>query len=770
MSDDLPVSGGGGRYPGRGYPPPPPEPGRVDAWDDEIRLGDYWRLLVRRRWSILAVASTVVLGTMVWTFSQTPVYQAVSRLQIDPEDPNILSFQDAYSAEISTDDGLRTQFEILNSRTLARSIVEELDLEDSGELVRTSAFGSFIAGLGELVPGREAPASPSDPLNQVVDRYLDRLSVSPVRQARLVDISFESEDPEFAVRVINAHAAQFIEQNLRYRFEANQLAAEFLEGNLTSLKINLEDAEDALQAYSREHQIIFGENGESTAAEVLAELQTRYTQALAERFSQEAYTRLIRDGDAAAIARVTENELISGLNSQLTSLRAEESDLAVGLGERMPALQRLRARIGETEQQLDSEIARVLRTVEAEYQVAIRNEALLGEAVEAQRDLVNQVNQEIIQYNILAREADAAQRMYESLLNRLGEASVSTTLEASNVRIVDPATLPDRPVRPRKALNLVLSLVVGLGLGVGAALVQEHMDDAITSGEDVAAFLGVPTLGMIPKAGSRPAARPYAYAGGYARIGSPGESLAASDETAPARVEFHAKENPLEFLSYCEPMSVVAEAFRSVRTSLMLSFPDQPPRSILVTSPSPGEGKTVTALNVAISLTQTGARTLLVNTDMRKPRLDSLFALDEGRGLSALLTGAATLEESVAPMRIPNLYLLPCGALPPNPAELLMSNRFRQVVAELREKFDYVVFDSPPVGSVSDARILAHFVDCTVVVVRAASTSRHLARHVLDQLGHSGSKTAGVILNDVDFRNLDHYYHYAGSGYAAYRS
>jgi len=223
-------------------------------------------------------------------------------------------------------------------------------------------------------------------------------------------------------------------------------------------------------------------------------------------------------------------------------------------------------------------------------------------------------------------------------------------------------------------------------------------------------------------------------------------------------------------VSHYEPMSVVSEAFRSVRTSLMLSFPDSPPRTILVTSPSPGEGKTVTALNVAISLTQTGARTLLVNTDMRKPRLDSLFQLPETGGLSGLLTGSIGIEDATSALAIPNLYLLPCGALPPNPAELLMSNRFRQVVSELGEKFDYVVFDSPPVGSVSDARILSHFVDCTVVVVRAASTSKHLARHVLEQLGHSGSRTAGVILNDVDFTNGSHYYHYAGAGYTRYSS
>jgi capsular exopolysaccharide synthesis family protein len=294
---------------------------------------------------------------------------------------------------------------------------------------------------------------------------------------------------------------------------------------------------------------------------------------------------------------------------------------------------------------------------------------------------------------------------------------------------------------------------------VGLALVQEHMDDAIASSEDVAEFLGVPTLGLIPRAGGRTAA--LAYQDGYGQpAGDP-----PSDDGLPALASGQRR---LEFVSHYLPMSVAAEAFRSVRTSLMLSFPDNPPRSILVTSPSPGEGKTVTALNVAISLTQTGARTLLVNTDMRKPRLDELFSVGEGGGLTGLLSGAVSMEDSTSEIGVPNLYLLPCGALPPNPSELLMSRRFREILARLREEFDYVVFDSPPVGSVSDARILAHFVDCTVLVIRSGSTSRHLARNVLEQLGHSGSRTAGVILNDVDFRSGGRYYGY--SGYASYGS
>ena len=753
MSDETPAPSESRGYPARIDPyDRSPRTVYADDWDDEIRFADYWRVVVTRRWTILAVVLTVIAVTMIWSFKQTPAYSATSRIQIEREDPAILSFEDVYSAEAATDDGLRTQFAIIESRTLARRVVEEFGPEEIEEalLGDPSLIEAWIDRLRALF--LPAGRTDADPMNKVVEEYLERLSVSPVRQARLVDVSFEHEDPELAASVINMHADRFIDQNLRFRFEATQLATDFLSDNLTNLKINLERAEDELQEYGRNNQIMFGEDGSSTALEKLGQLEAEYTIAQSDRISREAYMLVLQEGDPGAIARVAEDDLIQNLSRQLSDLRAEASELGAILGPNMQEVRALESRIRETERLLGEAKTSVLATVATEYRAAVSREALLSAAVEAQLGLVNDVNQEIVQYTILKGEVDANRQIYQEMLTRLGEANVSGTLRASNIRIIDRATVPDEPVKPRKALNLALSLVVGLGLGVGLAFFQEHMDDSINSTDEITQFLGVPTLGIVPRASVNGNGGAYAYHGGYGKLERPSKSdLPQLGEGA----------HKLEFISHNEPGSLLSEAYRSVRTSLLLSFPDKPPKSILITSSSPSEGKTATTINVGISLTQTGARTLLVSTDLRKPRLDEVFGLREQQGLSGLLSGSISLEEAICPSGVPNLSVLPCGAMPPNPVELLMSHRFRDTMAQLRGDFEYLVFDSPPVGNVSDARVLGHVMDCTILVVRAAKTSRHMARHVLEQLSASGSRTAGVILNDFDTTTSSQYYYSA---------
>lgn len=742
-----------GGYPARIDPSPPrARDVYVEDWDEEIRFADYWRVLVARRWTILGVVFTIVAVTLLWSVKQTPVYRATSRIQIERENPSVLSFEEIYSAEAGTDDGLQTQYEILASRTLARAVIDELsEAEIERYLVGEESLLSVWVSRVRAFFLPALPESPADPLERITDNYLERLTVSPVRQARLVDVSFDHEDPEFAAKVINLHANDFILQNRRFRFDATQEAAEFLTENLTDLKSNLEKAEDALQAYSREHQIVFNEEGESTALLRLQQLQADHTAAENERISWEAYMEILADGDATAIARVAENELIAHLSGELTDLRAQAAELAADLGPRMPETQRLQSRIGETERQLDAARSRVLGTVETEYRAAVSREQLLAAAVATQMGEVNDINEEIVLYTILKGEVDASRQIYQQMLTRLGEANISKTLDASNIRIVDGAAIPELPIRPRTLLNLALSLVVGLGFGVGAAFLQEHMDDSIHSTEDVSQYLGVPTLGVVPKASANGHA--YAYQGGYGSpVKEPSGKLPALGDPGQ-----------LEFISHNQPASIVSEAYRSVRTSLLLSSPDHAPRTLLVTSPSPSEGKTATAINVAISLTQTGARTLLVSTDLRKPRIDTVFAVARGApGISGVLAGEVDLDDALVETGVPHLSLLPCGVLPPNPVELLMSNRFRDLVARLGGEFDFIVFDSPPVGNVSDARVLAQLTDCTILVVRAAQTSRHLARHVLEQLTASGSRTSGVILNDYDARRGGQYYYSAG--------
>jgi len=397
----------------------------------------------------------------------------------------------------------------------------------------------------------------------------------------------------------------------------------------------------------------------------------------------------------------------------------------------------------------------VINSVEAEYLTADRREELLQTIVAQQLGIVNQVNQEMVQYGILRREADSMQQLYDSLLVSLQEAGVSGTLRASNIRVVDRAEPENSPVRPRKALNLVLGLITGLTFGVGLAFFQEYMDNTIKSPDDVARYLHVPMIAAVPKNEALNGQSSYGH---YGVEDNGPENGSKSIQQA---------DFPVELISFTAPNSVMAEAYRSMRTSLLLSSADHPPKTVLVTSSLPSEGKTCTATNMAISLTQTGARVVLVDADMRKPRIHSIFALGATPGLSALLTGSVGIKEVLHEVSIPNLFVIPCGVIPPNPAELLMSQRFQKVLTSLREYFDYVIIDSPPLSHVTDGRILGRVTDTSLVVVKAWSTPRGAAEHSLSSLLNSRIHVSGVVLNNLDMRIKGYNSAYAGySGYS----
>jgi capsular exopolysaccharide synthesis family protein len=599
------------------------------------------------------------------------------------------------------------------------------------------------------------PASPSetnDKLRPIVDEYLERLDVSPVRQARLAVVTFESKDPKLAAKIINAHAEAFIEQNFQYKWEATQKASQFLKQQSESLKGNLENAEDRLQAYSRENQILFTEQGRNTATEKLQQLEEEYTKAVADRVLKESYDKLVRAGNIDALPTLVNNQLLASLSTQLAELEREESDLAVTFSPEYPSRKRKRSQIERIKEAIANERQRGVRTVQADYQAALDRELAFAQAVEQQRDVVNKLNEGIIQYNIIKREVDSDKQLYEGLLTRLNEAGVSADLRASNIRVVDTAEIPDKPVKPSRLLNFALSLVFGLMTGVGLALVQHYMDDTVKTVEDIEQYLGLPTLGIVPRLGSLKKGQSYGYFYGYGR-------KKAKDELAPV-------EPSIDLIAHEAPSSLMGEAYRSIRTSILLSSPDHTPRSVLVTSASPSEGKTVTAINIAISLTQMGSRVLVIDADMRKPRVGSVFRIPNDIGLSSILTGQAALKTAIQQSSIANLFVIPCGPIPPNPGELIVANRFRDLMKVLPQYFDYVILDSPPVSNVSDARILASLADATILVVKAFSTSRHQASSAINQLTESRPRLAGVVLNDLDVKAIGTYYSYYYSKYA----
>jgi capsular exopolysaccharide synthesis family protein len=584
---------------------------------------------------------------------------------------------------------------------------------------------------------------------------LKRLDVASIRNSRLASISFESKDAELAARIINSHAKHFIEQNLQYKVEATQEASDFLEQNLVTLKAKLEKAEDQLQQYSQQNQILFTDEGKNTATEKLRQLEEAYTKAQEDRIHRESYDHLVSDGHTEALPQVIENRLISELTTKLADLQRQESELAVTFRADYPLRQRLAGQIAQIRDSIETEKSRVITMIRSEYAAAVAREQLLSVELVKQRAAVNKMNEDIIQYNIYKGDAESVRQLYDGLQKRLKEASVSAGLTASNIRIVDRAEVPAFSVRPRKTLSLLLSLVVGLLFGVAVAFFQEYVDSSIKAPEDVTRYFSLPTLGMIPRLASLISKKGYGHVR-YGKVNHYGVLTAAEIEAKATRVDMIVHESP---------SSLMAEAYRSFRTSLLLSSSGHPPRTIVVTSAAPSEGKTTTAVNLAISLTQTGSKVVLIDADMRRPRVQNIFSMKNSVGLSAFLAGTVNLKDVIHETNIPNLLVIPCGVTPPNPGELILSVNFRKMLEALQQYFDFIVLDSPPLGNVSDARILAVSADSTILVIKAFSTSRHYLREVITHLTNAQAHVGGVVLNDVDVRRRSYY-----SGYSYYRT
>jgi len=497
----------------------------------------------------------------------------------------------------------------------------------------------------------------------------------------------------------------------------------------------------------------------------------RATRAQADLIQKESLYNQVRNGDLTSVPGILEHRLYEDLTVKLTDLRREYSELTATFTPEYPRVKRLQSQIDEIEQALQRERSAFAKRVADDYRAAANRELLLKEAVTQQTREFNQIAEKSIQYNILRREAETNKELYDGLLQRLKEASVSAGLRASNIRVVDEAEVPIVPAKPRKVFNLALALLAGLVLGIGMAFFQEYLDNTLKTPEDVQRFLGLPALGVIPAANSNGKGRlPYGYGYGYGN--QPGSQKSLPEASgAEGEEKVGAKLHP-ELIGALGN-SPQMEAYRSLRTSVLLSTSGRPPRIILVTSGHPGEGKTTTVVNLAVALGQLGSRVLAVDSDMRRPRIGTLLKVPATpAGLSTFLTGQFDLDDVVTPTQIPNLFVVPCGPIPPNPAELLSSQSMRAFLEQAPQKFDYVVLDSPPVLHVADARILAAQVEAVILVAHGAVTPREAVKHAKQHLQQVNGNLIGLVLNNVDFSSVgyDYYYRYyrRGSGYGGY--
>jgi succinoglycan biosynthesis transport protein ExoP len=712
---------------------------RLPTWElspREPHLYDYLLILRKHQWLILSFMLAVVTIVAVATFRMQPVYVATTRIEIDRENANILPFQgtDSYDFMMDLENYIETQSKILTSETLALQTIRNGGLTGRPEFSTPTGPSEAVA-TGSLANQKRPPE---------LAEFLGSLSVRRVPNSRLMDVSFESTDPSLAARVVNAHVATYIEQNFRSKYDATTQASTWLADQLGELKIKVQNSEDARIAYERQNQIWTLDDKQSITTQRLADLNRELTEAQSDRMKKEALFQFAKDGNLDAVPQVQGNTYLMDLIKKRGESAIEYSDAVAQYGPNFPKVQRLQAQLKELDLSIDKERQNAVNGLESDFREARQREQLLVAALDEQKAAVNQMAEKMVEYNILNREAEANKALYEGLLTKLKEAGISAGLRSSNIRVVDPAMIPSTPARPAKTRNVALAFIVGLVGGIGLALLREYLDNTVKTPDDIETLARLPSLAVVPQ---------FAGSNGTGKRGGSPQSLAASN----------GHDRRIELVAQHLPKSQMSEAFRALRTSILLSQADHPPQVILVTSALPREGKTTAAANLAVTLAQLGDKTVLVDADLRKPGVGRLLNLTGGKyaGLSSYLAGVSSLDQVIVPHpEIPNLSALPTGPLPPNPADLLSSHKLVEAIAELRARFKFVVIDSPPIMAATDAVILSVQTDGVLLVVRSGETPKEAFTRTRDLLGSVKCHILGVVLNAVDSSAPDYYYSY----------
>ena len=656
----------------------------VLPWDQvprEPHLLDYLIILRKHQWLIVTFLLTVVTVVTIASFKMKPEYEAAARVEVDKEAQNMQPFPDAngYGEYEDSENYVETQTKILQSETLALMTIKSMDLG------RYPEFG----GSPNSMAWQHGEATMRKPA--ILGAFLGRLSVKRVPNSRLIEVQFEAEDPQLAAQIVNTHLQNYVEENFRSKYDATTQASNWLSGELEELRIKVEKSEDARIAYERENQIWQIDEKQDITTQKLADLSKAVTDAQTDVAQKEALYRMAVSGNVDALPAARSNPVIANLLNRKSALEEEYAEALDQYGPNFPKVLRIAAQQKEVDNDLAAARKTMVEGVEEDFTTARSHVELLQEALDKQKTEANDLAEKLVQYHILQHDAESNKQLYDGLLQKLKEAGITAGLRSSNIRVVDPALAPTTPARPQKARNILLSFLVGLVGGVGLALFREYLDNTVKSPDDIEALTGLPSLAVVPSLPGLSATH-----GRFSRL---------AREAAPQS----ASGPRVELLSYIQPKSQISEAFRALRTSLLLSQADHPPQVILVTSALPREGKTTAAVNLAVTLAQLGDRTLLMDSDLRKPGIRRALNLTIGKevGLSSYLAGVSTLDEVTIPHpTINNLVALTTGPVPPSPADLLSSHRMREAIVELRHRFKFIVIDSPPVMAATDPVIL----------------------------------------------------------------
>jgi capsular exopolysaccharide synthesis family protein len=751
--------------------------------DNELHLLDYWRAIRKRLWLVFGIVALVTMLAVVYVARKPDFFEAQARVQVDLEDTGAL-VNNARPLYGPADDPIyfNTQLQILVSPGLMRRVVRTLDLEHNPDFFkgepaqRQSTWQTMqrMVGLGkqEQVAGAKAQdqlplttavaeATAREDLNEAkrlapyVNTVLGGLKVEPVKETRgyyketrLIDIKFTHTVPDVTSKVVNAIAETYVFSNLEKRTEANSTTGDFLQKRIAELQQQIRTAEERLVNYAKNNQIISLDPNQNTVVERLAGLNQQLLEAENDRKTAEAAFNAAKVPNAADALVDSESKQAGEIESKLVELRQKRAQLLVDATEEAPEVKEVDQQLGELDRQLKESRARksntLLTNLHTRYQQTLEREQSLRKAFEQQRAQTLSQNEAAINYKIIQQEIETNKSLLKGLLQGAKENDVVMAGKPNNISIVDYALTPDSPVGPNRARTIFLAFFMSIGLGFGLALFLEYLDDTVHSTEEVERVLHLPALAVIPSVGA--AAR---------RRVLPGTTA----------LQKHTNGNGngnAELLMNVDGRSPLAEAYRHLRTSVLLSTAGRAPKSLLVTSSLPGEGKTTTAVNTAISLAQTGASVVIIDADMRRPRLQSIFGMHGQLGLSSILSSDVSEADMLAMVsndEASGLSVLASGPIPPNPAELLGSDQMRRLLAALQASYTHVVIDSPPVSSFTDGVLISTMVDGVLLVVHGGRSSRHIVRRSKQLLNDVGAKIFGVVLNNVNLQSHDYYYY-----------
>jgi len=752
---------------GYGYPP---------ADDQKIHLRELWRTVRKRKWLILTIVVIITTLATIEMYRTKNTYQASTLIEIG-KDMTTLGrpgsiYGDDYDPFYMVN--IKTKMLMVKSHSMLEEVVKEKHLDQMPKFYRSGGKRTIWQALmsmgGRLGLKDNKAIEASEQADQAAVATSDgedeqkrrieacigvlntNVTVDPVKETRALRISFTHTDPEIAADVTNAIASMFLDRNFENKTEKFRGAAKWLDESTRKLKAKLEEADQALATYTKEHGIFATDKEGTLTTAKLSSLHAQLLRAQTDRMLKQSLYEEVKEGRVERLPEAYADMLfktapkVADLQKQLSDLQTQLAELSLKFGPDNPIVAQTQSKINSIKSQIAESGKSLEEKVKNEYERAVREERMVSVALDQAKGEAIRQNQDSIQFNLLKGDSDTTKALYQDFLNKSNQAQAQVVEQQNNLRVIEAAQVPDFPVGPRRMFTILISLLLSTAAGIGLAFLLEYLDNTIKTVEDVSRYAQLPALSVVPAVGG----------GAHRRLAAKGRKTlrSAHSDKSHASASYQ--------LATLDSQSSAAEAYRVLRTSVLLSAAGRAPKTILITSGQPGEGKTTTVVNTAISLAQMGASVLVIDCDLRRPTVHKVLGVEPSQGLSTFLSRDVPLNQLIQKLPIANLSLLPCGPVPPNPAELIISDKMKELLKSLSEQYDHILIDSPPLMNVTDPVILSTMVDGVILVVHGGKSTREIVRRARQELSTVGAKIFGVVLNNVDLRHegYDKYYYY----------